>query len=156
VRPYRSGQRPERSYLNPPIRLRPDPNLPSMLPPPSPLLTINPTSLSAIPSVNLSRPVPVAGPSSQSATPSQLSAPLSPPPVMSAKRRRQYTATDIDPSSPAETGPIRTARRDKDGPKKKKATRACFRCQKAHLTCDDCTYRLTLTFNLSLRSSSIT
>ena len=28
--------------------------------------------------------------------------------------------------------------RTRDGPKKKKANRACFHCQKAHLTCDDC------------------
>ncbi|KAI0374068.1 hypothetical protein BV20DRAFT_962030 [Pilatotrama ljubarskyi] len=27
--------------------------------------------------------------------------------------------------------------RSRDGPKKKKASRACFHCQKAHLTCDD-------------------
>lgn len=30
------------------------------------------------------------------------------------------------------------APRTRDGPKKKKANRACFHCQKAHLTCDDC------------------
>ncbi|KAH9858752.1 hypothetical protein C2E23DRAFT_18153 [Lenzites betulinus] len=30
-----------------------------------------------------------------------------------------------------------SAPRTRDGPKKKKANRACFHCQKAHLTCDD-------------------
>jgi hypothetical protein len=29
-------------------------------------------------------------------------------------------------------------RKSRDGPKKKKANRACAHCQKAHLTCDDC------------------
>lgn len=29
-------------------------------------------------------------------------------------------------------------RKNRDGPRKKKANRACFHCQKAHLTCDDC------------------
>ena len=28
-------------------------------------------------------------------------------------------------------------RKSRDGPKKKKANRACAHCQKAHLTCDD-------------------
>jgi len=39
------------------------------------------------------------------------------------KRRR-----DDDPEGP---------RKSRDGPKKKKANRACAHCQKAHLTCDD-------------------
>jgi hypothetical protein len=39
------------------------------------------------------------------------------------KRRR-----DDDPDGP---------RKSRDGPKKKKANRACAHCQKAHLTCDD-------------------
>lgn len=29
-------------------------------------------------------------------------------------------------------------KKNRDGPRKKKANRACFHCQKAHLTCDDC------------------
>ncbi|KAL7281705.1 hypothetical protein ACG7TL_005023 [Trametes sanguinea] len=49
----------------------------------------------------------------------------------SAKRKRTGdTASD----SPDGSG---THPRTRDGPKKKKANRACFHCQKAHLTCDD-------------------
>ncbi|KAJ3724703.1 transcription activator of gluconeogenesis ERT1 [Lentinula raphanica] len=35
------------------------------------------------------------------------------------------------------SGPDSTSKKARDGPKKKKANRACFHCQKAHLTCDD-------------------
>ena len=52
----------------------------------------------------------------------------------SAKRKRTDTPEDSNAESAT---PPRKAR---DGPKKKKANRACFHCQKAHLTCDDCTY----------------
>ncbi|KAJ7178369.1 hypothetical protein C8R43DRAFT_1117764 [Mycena crocata] len=40
-----------------------------------------------------------------------------------------------DEASPPSQVPGRT--RGRDGPKKKKASRACVHCQKAHLTCDD-------------------
>ncbi|KAI0256295.1 hypothetical protein BJV78DRAFT_1170749 [Lactifluus subvellereus] len=97
----------------------------------SPLLTINPTSLSAMPSIAASPPIISPGHSSASTRlPSSL-------PSTSAKRRRQDTATDVDPPSSTGTGPIRNTRRDKDGAKKKKAARACIHCQRAHLTCDD-------------------
>ena len=46
-----------------------------------------------------------------------------------AKRKR--TADSMGDSDTAHP-------RSRDGPKKKKANRACFHCQKAHLTCDDC------------------
>jgi hypothetical protein len=132
------------SSSSPARRTSPCPSLPSMsllltTPPP---LTISPTALSAMPAVS--------GPSSLSARSAQTSAPASP--STSAKRRRRDTDTDTDSSSPSTgTGPIRNTRRDKDVhvPKKKKAARACFHCQKAHLTCDDCTYSLPLTFDLS-------
>ncbi|TFK73916.1 hypothetical protein BDN72DRAFT_886655 [Pluteus cervinus] len=52
--------------------------------------------------------------------------------TQSAKRKR--TDTDDAASSTDTTQP---ARKPRDGPKKKKANRACFHCQKAHLTCDD-------------------
>lgn len=52
-----------------------------------------------------------------------------------AKRKR--TADSID-------GDAATQPRTRDGPKKKKANRACFHCQKAHLTCDDCEYLLVM------------
>ncbi|KAI0745802.1 hypothetical protein C8Q76DRAFT_606051 [Earliella scabrosa] len=44
-----------------------------------------------------------------------------------AKRKRTGDSTDNGDAQP----------RTRDGPKKKKANRACFHCQKAHLTCDD-------------------
>ncbi|KAL0956403.1 hypothetical protein HGRIS_002550 [Hohenbuehelia grisea] len=49
-----------------------------------------------------------------------------PPP---AKRKRTDTPDDTTTDS--------AARKNRDGPRKKKANRACFHCQKAHLTCDD-------------------
>ena len=45
-----------------------------------------------------------------------------------------------DDSSPSSPQTPRT--RGRDGPKKKKASRACVHCQKAHLTCDDGKYPL--------------
>lgn len=44
-----------------------------------------------------------------------------------AKRKRTGDSNDNGDGQP----------RTRDGPKKKKANRACFHCQKAHLTCDD-------------------
>ncbi|KAF8635239.1 hypothetical protein AX17_004012 [Amanita inopinata Kibby_2008] len=62
--------------------------------------------------------------------------PSSPPPIkkkhaQAAKRKRTDT-----PEDPAVEPPV-LPRKARDGPKKKKANRACFHCQKAHLTCDD-------------------
>ncbi|KAF8740803.1 hypothetical protein AX14_007176 [Amanita brunnescens Koide BX004] len=62
--------------------------------------------------------------------------PSSPPsnkkkPPQPAKRKR--TDTPEDDTAESATSP----RKARDGPKKKKANRACFHCQKAHLTCDD-------------------
>ncbi|KAL1743366.1 transcription activator of gluconeogenesis ERT1 [Schizophyllum fasciatum] len=54
------------------------------------------------------------------------------PPLSANKRKRSETAddsTDQESNAPS--------RKSRDGPKKKKANRACFHCQKAHLTCDD-------------------
>ncbi|GLB37593.1 putative transcription factor which regulates nonfermentable carbon utilization [Lyophyllum shimeji] len=51
-------------------------------------------------------------------------------PTPCPKRKR----TDTPESGTESTAPARKVR---DGPKKKKANRACFHCQKAHLTCDD-------------------
>lgn len=47
------------------------------------------------------------------------------------KRRRAPTPDDSGDSS------SQPPRKNRDGPKKKKANRACAHCQKAHLTCDD-------------------
>jgi len=70
-----------------------------------------------------------AGPSSQ-CTPIKLKT----EPATPAKRKR----TDRPEDSATEES--QRLRKTRDGPKKKKANRACFHCQKAHLTCDDCTF----------------
>ncbi|CDO70594.1 hypothetical protein BN946_scf184656.g9 [Trametes cinnabarina] len=73
-------------------------------------------------------------PSSSSASenntpmPSASAGPQKKPP---AKRKR---TGDVASDSPDGTS---NHPRTRDGPKKKKANRACFHCQKAHLTCDD-------------------
>ena len=82
----------------------------------------------------------VAGPQLFSGAPSSISSavdaaaasldPKKKPPQCKRKRTGD-TASDSAESS---SQPART----RDGPKKKKANRACFHCQKAHLTCDDC------------------
>ncbi|PCH43800.1 hypothetical protein WOLCODRAFT_138591 [Wolfiporia cocos MD-104 SS10] len=48
------------------------------------------------------------------------------------KRRRPQDGTSDSADSAPQPQP-----RTREGPKKKKANRACFHCQKAHLTCDD-------------------
>lgn len=49
--------------------------------------------------------------------------------------------------------------RTRDGPKKKKANRACFHCQKAHLTCDDCEHlfntRIPATVRAALQAARV-
>lgn len=50
--------------------------------------------------------------------------------------RRRTNGDDTRSESSSATSHIPKTR---DGPKKKKAARACASCQKAHLTCDDCT-----------------
>ncbi|KAJ3567582.1 hypothetical protein NP233_g6277 [Leucocoprinus birnbaumii] len=68
-----------------------------------------------------------AGPSSQS----QQAKKKATEPAASAKRKRTDTPED------SATESSQQPRKARDGPKKKKANRACFHCQKAHLTCDD-------------------
>lgn len=46
-------------------------------------------------------------------------------------------------------------KKNRDGPRKKKANRACFHCQKAHLTCDDCEYSLWSVYLLPIRLTRI-
>jgi hypothetical protein len=95
-----------------------------------------------------SRPPPSLGHVSQSSILSSNaeagpSAPKKKPPP---KRRRESTATtspdgddeaasgpEDDTEDPADVKGAKTSKK-----KKKKANRACFHCQKAHLTCDDC------------------
>ncbi len=50
------------------------------------------------------------------------------------RRKRASGTEDSGDGQPASA-------KARDGPKKKKAARACFHCQKAHLTCDDGTCR---------------
>ncbi|KDQ27704.1 hypothetical protein PLEOSDRAFT_1083727 [Pleurotus ostreatus PC15] len=52
-------------------------------------------------------------------------------PIQPIKRKRTDTPDDTAGDAAAQQ------RKNRDGPKKKKANRACFHCQKAHLTCDD-------------------
>ncbi|TFK44383.1 hypothetical protein BDQ12DRAFT_593976 [Crucibulum laeve] len=75
-----------------------------------------------------------AGPSSSQAALKKktVAPPPQPPPPQPNKRKR--TDTPEETGSDTATQPSRKVR---DGPKKKKANRACFHCQKAHLTCDD-------------------
>lgn len=49
--------------------------------------------------------------------------------------KRKRTLDGASDSAESSSHPTRT----REGPKKKKANRACASCQKAHLTCDDCT-----------------
>ncbi|KAF8839472.1 hypothetical protein BDN67DRAFT_905456 [Paxillus ammoniavirescens] len=67
----------------------------------------------------------------QQAGPSSLSA--------QSKRRAATTGKRRRATSPDESGDSSSQhpRKNRDGPKKKKANRACAHCQKAHLTCDD-------------------
>jgi hypothetical protein len=62
--------------------------------------------------------------------PSASQAPL----ALAPKRKRNDTPEETDSAS---SQPRKGATR-REGPKKKKASRACYHCQKAHLTCDDC------------------
>lgn len=54
--------------------------------------------------------------------------------IAAAKRKRNETPDDSSGDSASPQPP----RKPREGPKKKKANRACYHCQKAHLTCDDC------------------
>ncbi|KAJ7287834.1 transcription activator of gluconeogenesis ERT1 [Mycena rebaudengoi] len=49
----------------------------------------------------------------------------------------QNPGDDTVDSSPEAPAQVLSRPRGRDGPKKKKASRACAHCQKAHLTCDD-------------------
>ncbi|PFH53824.1 hypothetical protein AMATHDRAFT_83736 [Amanita thiersii Skay4041] len=61
------------------------------------------------------------------------SSPPSPKKKPSSAPKRKRTDTPDDSSADLPPPP----RKAREGPKKKKANRACFHCQKAHLTCDD-------------------
>ncbi|THH15134.1 hypothetical protein EW146_g5291 [Bondarzewia mesenterica] len=92
-----------------------------------PTLAVDPASLSASPTtVNGSHSHSRSaqpGPSGSSGTGKNSAA-------TTGKRRRSEGVSDAPDSA--------TVGSKKDGQKKKKASRACVHCQKAHLTCDDC------------------
>ncbi len=137
------SHRPFVSFLyKSPRRLQPSCPL-HLMPFPLLHLTVNPTSLSAMTAVDSPQSITVTSPTRSSAPSTPTS---STPPSSSPKRRRQDedTTAYANQSSATGTGPIRTARKDKDVPRKKKAARACIHCQRAHLTCDDCVYPLIL------------
>ena len=72
-----------------------------------------------------------------SGAPSTLSA--SPSPSIADKQKKTTCKRKRSNDAASESGDSTTQpTRTRDGPKKKKANRACFHCQKAHLTCDDC------------------
>ncbi|EDR11520.1 transcriptional regulatory protein [Laccaria bicolor S238N-H82] len=70
-----------------------------------------------------------AGPSTAPSGPKKKSSPT----LATVKRKRTDTPEGNSPGSPSP----QPQRKGREGPKKKKANRACFHCQKAHLTCDD-------------------
>ncbi|THH08297.1 hypothetical protein EW145_g2791 [Phellinidium pouzarii] len=68
----------------------------------------------------------------------------SPTQTSSSDGYRLNSSSSATPAPNAEAGPSSSASgmphpsiKQRDSPKKKKAARACFHCQKAHLTCDD-------------------
>ncbi|PPQ99450.1 hypothetical protein CVT24_005257 [Panaeolus cyanescens] len=76
-----------------------------------------------------------AGPSTQTALKKKPSLPAITPNNSASKRKRNDSPEDNSADSASSQQPQRKPR---EGPKKKKANRACYHCQKAHLTCDDC------------------
>jgi len=65
----------------------------------------------------------------------------------SASKRKRNESPDDHSADSASPQP---SRKPRDGPKKKKANRACYHCQKAHLTCDDCEFIMPLGGRTSL------
>ncbi|KAG6837506.1 Transcriptional regulator of nonfermentable carbon utilization [Arthromyces matolae] len=80
-------------------------------------------------------PLPISpafvNPAHMNPTPGPSSPPQKKKSVSYQKRKRTDTPEDSGHESASQP------RKARDGPKKKKANRACFHCQKAHLTCDD-------------------
>ncbi|KAI0081329.1 hypothetical protein K474DRAFT_1588145 [Panus rudis PR-1116 ss-1] len=71
--------------------------------------------------------------SSSSTTPSTPTSSVDPKKAAAQPKRKR----PADPASDSADSSSHPPTRTRDGPKKKKANRACFHCQKAHLTCDD-------------------
>lgn len=72
-------------------------------------------------------------------------------PPSAPKRKRLGTPEESGAESANGSGPgTANGKKGRDGPKKKKASRACFHCQKAHLTCDDCAFYLLMPYEKAL------
>lgn len=96
-----------------------------------------------LPSSSAGTPSAEAGPSSAGAGSSPAGSKRRPAAPGTAKKRRSGMLDDGhsesgngDPDTDT-PGQGSAPAKQRDGPKKKKAARACFLCQKAHLTCDD-------------------
>ncbi|KAM5532852.1 hypothetical protein V8D89_013493 [Ganoderma adspersum] len=74
--------------------------------------------------------LPSSSSNSENTTPVPSASASDPKKKPPAKRKRTADSANDNGDSGAQP-------RTRDGPKKKKANRACFHCQKAHLTCDD-------------------
>ncbi|TBU33876.1 hypothetical protein BD311DRAFT_684352, partial [Dichomitus squalens] len=88
------------------------------------------TSSSALPPVAQHPSLPSSSSNSENNTPVPSGSASDPKKKPTAKRKRTSDSANDNRDGRAQS-------RTRDGPKKKKANRACFHCQKAHLTCDD-------------------
>ncbi|KZV63664.1 hypothetical protein PENSPDRAFT_201697 [Peniophora sp. CONT] len=93
-------------------------------------MAINPATLSGLAQHNHPHSAQ-AGPSSENGAPL---APAPPRRVAPAPKRKRSNSNELADTT---NGSTQSNGKSKDGPKKKKASRACALCQKAHLTCDD-------------------
>ncbi|KAI1794106.1 hypothetical protein LXA43DRAFT_971369 [Ganoderma leucocontextum] len=86
--------------------------------------------MTPLPPGTLHPSLPSSSSNSENTTPVPSASASDPKKKPPAKRKR--TADNANDNGDSAAQP-----RTRDGPKKKKANRACFHCQKAHLTCDD-------------------
>ncbi|RPD59881.1 hypothetical protein L227DRAFT_586416 [Lentinus tigrinus ALCF2SS1-6] len=92
-----------------------------------PIAPAPPPAMNALPPVTYHPSLPSSSSSnSENNTPIPSGSASDPKKKPQPKRKRTTDSTDNGDTP-----------RTRDGPKKKKANRACFHCQKAHLTCDD-------------------
>ncbi|KAI8993049.1 hypothetical protein BD414DRAFT_294316 [Trametes punicea] len=94
-------------------------------------------AMNALPPSTQHPSLPSSSSASENNTPIPSGSAADPKKKPSAKRRRTGDAASDSAEGSAQP-------RTREGPKKKKANRACFHCQKAHLTCDDCEHRFRL------------
>ena len=94
---------------------------------------IAPAMSSVLPPVAQHPSLPSSSSNSGNTTPVPSGSASDPKKKSTAKRKRTSDSANDNGDPGAQP-------RTRDGPKKKKANRACFHCQKAHLTCDDCEF----------------